>query len=250
MKKIPKKHFIENDVLLVHKPKGISSFGLVAQMRKILGTRKVGHAGTLDPLASGLMIIGFHKGTKKLKNYLGLDKVYIADILIGKSTTTGDAEGEVIEEKKYLSDIHEEDIETSLKSLVGERYYPAPLYSAVKVNGKPLYKYAREGVEPPFIPEKKMHLKNYQIMETYQNGNYFHMKLRVGVGSGTYVRTLAEEVGKKLGYPASLQSLYRLSVGQYQDKDAFCLDIAHKKEKNVIMRVYSCIKKLFDYFYK
>jgi tRNA pseudouridine55 synthase len=243
--KINKKYFIENDVILVHKPVGISSFGLVARMRKILGTRKVGHAGTLDPLASGLMIIGFNKGTKKLKNYLGLDKVYIADVLVGKSTTTGDREGEVVGEKKYLGDIKEIDIEKALESLLGERYYPAPLYSAVKVLGKPLYKYAREKKEPPFIPEKKMHLKKYQILDFYKSGHYFVVRVRVDVGSGTYIRTLAEELGKKIGYPASIKTLYRLSIDKHLDLNSFHINDKKKNKKHVILKVYSVIKKLF-----
>jgi tRNA pseudouridine55 synthase len=243
--KIDKKYFIEDDVLLVHKPIGISSFGLVAKMRKILGTRKVGHAGTLDPLASGLMIVGFNKGTKKLKKYLGLDKVYTADILIGKSTTTGDKEGEVVEEKEYLGDIKEIDIEEALESLLGERYYPAPLYSAVKVLGKPLYKYARDGKEPPFIPEKKMYLKKYQVLDFYKSGNYFIIKIRVEVGSGTYIRTLAEELGKILKYPASIKTLYRLSIDKYLDLNSFNIENKDNNKKYVILKMYSVIKKLF-----
>ncbi len=250
--KTPKsKHYIEDDILLVHKPIGISSFGLVAKMRKILNTRKIGHAGTLDPLASGLMILGINKGTKKMKDYVGLDKVYLADIVIGKSTITGDAEGEILAEMSPdILDMKEPDLDKVLQSMVGEYYFPAPMYSAVKVLGKPLYKYAREGVEPPFIPEKKMHLKKIITLDLYESGNVYIMKIRAEVGSGTYVRTLAEEFGKKIGYPASLNKLYRLSIGEYLDTNAFRMESVQEKKYD-ILSMYSLIsKKLCKYFFK
>lgn len=247
MKKIPRKYYLEEDVLLVHKPIGISSFGLVAKMRKVLGTRKIGHAGTLDPLASGLMILGVNRGTKKINNYLKLDKTYIANIVIGKSTTTGDKEGGIVEEKKpYKKDLKMTYLEDALDSLLGEHWYPAPLYSAVKVLGKPLYKYAREGKEPPFIPEKKMFLKKAYITDFYKSGNYFIVKIRAEVGSGTYIRTLAEEFGKKLGYPASLASLYRVKIDSYCDSSAYRLKRKGELTFYAIMdSIRSLIKKTY-----
>ncbi|MGB0925125.1 MAG: hypothetical protein ACPGTS_00265 [Minisyncoccia bacterium] len=233
---------------MVHKPLNISSFGLVSRMRRVLNTRKIGHAGTLDPLATGLMILGIDRGTKKMKNYVGMDKVYLAEIIIGKSTTTGDREGEIVAEKRPDTlDMKEPDLDSALQSLIGENYYPAPLYSAVKVLGKPLYKYAREGKEPPFIPEKKMHLKLAQILDVYESDLVFVVKVRATVGSGTYIRTLAEEFGKKLGYPASLKSLYRVSIGPYLDQDAFRIadGTIHPKPKNDILGIYSLIKKIY-----
>lgn len=246
MKKPKKQHYIEDGIIMVHKPVGISSFGLVSRMRRVLDTRKVGHAGTLDPLAHGLMIIGFNKGTKKMKNYVGRDKVYLAEVIIGKSTVTGDREGDIVDEKiPYKNDMTDADLDSALQLLVGERYYPAPLYSAVKVLGKPLYKYARSGETPPFIPEKKMHLKKAIILDSYKSGDIYIVKIRAEVGSGTYIRTLAEEFGKNLGYPASLQSLYRLSIGNYLDVDAFRLERKKTSKKYDIMKAYSVIINLF-----
>ncbi len=227
--KVPKKHYLEEDVLLVHKPVGISSFGLVAQMRKMLGTRKVGHAGTLDPLASGLMIVACNKGTKKIPQYLGLDKTYSVDICLGKSTATGDTEGETVKEKKYGGEYTQGDIEKVFHDLLGEHMFPAPRYSAVKVHGKPLYKYAREGKEPPFIPEKKMHLKKFLIETIFEENFQLIIRAEVEVASGTYVRTLAEELGKKLHYPAHITRLYRKSIGPYKDDDAFRILVDEKK---------------------
>jgi len=244
-KKLHKKYYIEDDILMAHKPIGISSFALVSRMRKILNTRKIGHAGTLDPLASGLMILGINKGTKKMEKYVGLDKVYIAEIIIGKSTTTGDAEGDVVETKQIdILDMNETNLNITLQSLIGERYYLAPMYSAVKVLGKPLYKYARENKKPPFVPEKKMFLKKADIVDIYKIENEHILKFRVTVGSGTYIRTLAEEFGKKIGYPASLKSLYRVSIDKYYDSHAF--HINQKNESNIcdILKIYPIIKKI------
>jgi tRNA pseudouridine55 synthase len=246
------KHYIEDDILLVHKPIGISSFGLVAKMRKILGTRKIGHAGTLDPLASGLMILGINKGTKKIENYLKKDKTYIAEIYIGKSTTTGDREGDIVETKlPHKLDMTELNLDVALQSLLGEHYYPAPLYSAVKVEGRALYNYARAGETPPFIPEKLMNLKQVMITDIYKSGDFYVIKVRANVGSGTYIRTLAEEFGKKIGYPASLKDLYRLSIDKYSDLDSFHIEGLKKTKKSVTMRIYSLIQKILcTYFSK
>lgn len=248
MKKPCNKHYLEEDILLAHKPIGISSFGLISRMRRVLDTRKIGHAGTLDPLASGLMILGVNKGTKKINNYLKMDKTYIAEIFVGKSTTTGDREGEIVEQKiPYKSDLSEKKCEEALSALMGEHHYPAPLYSAVKVLGKPLYKYAREGIEPPFIPEKKMDLKNVYITDIYKQKDLFVVKVRAEVGSGTYIRTLAEEFGKNLGYPASLKSLYRVKIGKYRDSEAYRLSEpkSQKKIHAIMISIKSLIKKTY-----
>ena len=238
IKKLPKKYFIEDGILLAHKPVGISSFDLIRKMRKLTGIRKIGHTGTLDPLASGLMILGIGSGTKKIKHYVGLDKEYLAEILIGKSTETGDREGKIILEKKVQrEDLSKEKLEKAFQTLLGEHYYPAPLYSAVKVGGKALYKYAREGKEPPYIPEKKMHLKKFEILDIKEHGDFALLKIQVKVGSGTYIRTLGEELGKILAYPASLYALKRISIDKYLDVNSFHLS-QKKRQKNVIMRMY------------
>ena len=164
-----------------------------------------------------------NKETKKIPQYLGLDKTYSVDICLGKSTTTGDTEGSSVDERVYQGEYTQEDIEKAFHGLLGEHMFPAPRYSAVKVQGKPLYKYAREGKEPPFIPEKKMHLKKFFIKEVFKKDTQLIIRAEVDVASGTYIRTLAEELGKKLHYPAHITQLYRKSIGQYQDADAFHL---------------------------
>ncbi len=216
---------IADRLYLVHKPEGETSLHLVKRFQCFIGAQKAGHAGTLDPLASGLMIIGTEEGTKKLSQFVGLDKVYLADVLFGESRDTGDREGNVIAEEVYRGDLDEERIASALDQLIGEHTFPAPRYSAVKVEGKPLYWYTRKGIEPPFIPEKKLALRRYQVLDTYstERGKRFVARLRLEVGSGTYIRTLAEELGKLLGYPAFLKKLYRYTIGSYCDCDALRL---------------------------
>ncbi len=221
---IPEHAYIEEDVLLVHKPVGMSSFDVIRRLRPILGIRKLGHAGTLDPLAHGLMIIGIQSGTKKMDDYLKLPKVYTASIILGKSTTTGDQEGEVLEEKAVIkADIKANDLEAVVLGMQGEHSLTVPIYSAIKVEGRPLYWYARNNQEPPYIPKKPMNIESIQLLDHYKSGDTYIVSIRFEVSSGSYIRTLAEEFGKRMGYPASLKSLYRVSIGQYQDQHAYRL---------------------------
>lgn len=242
MKSISQKHYIEPDVLLVHKPVGMSSFDVIRRLRPVLGTRKIGHAGTLDPLASGLMILGINKGTKKLTQYLKLPKTYIAKICIGVSTTTGDAEGDIVDEK-YVekNDSKYDDLEDAVISMKGSYTLQVPLYSAIKVQGKALYQYAREGKTPPYIPEKEMTITAIQLLDSYRRGQYQIVTVRVEVSSGTYVRTLGEEFGRRIGYPASLIGLQRISIDRYLDADAY----RFPRKKAVRNWIRDIIKLLF-----
>jgi tRNA pseudouridine55 synthase len=241
---ISSKYYIEPDVLLIHKPKGISSFDVIRKLRPILGTRKIGHAGTLDPLAWGLMIVGVDTGTKKLTHYLKLPKTYIAEILIGKSTTTGDLEGEVVA-KKYVekNEMKAEELEYKVLGMMGEHILQVPLYSAIKVEGRALYSYARAGETPPYIPEKGMNILSIQMLDSYRSSTNHVIKVRLTVSSGTYIRVLGEEFGRRLGYPATLKSLYRAKIDEFNDGDAFRFDTP-KKSFNSITR--AIINLLFD----
>ncbi len=142
------------NVLLIHKPKGITSARLVDEVKKKLGVKKAGHAGTLDPLAAGLMIVGLEEGTKKLAEYLKLPKGYRAEILLGERRTTGDMEGEILEAVPILK-LEEEDVRRALSSMTGRLELPVPVYSAVKKAGEPLYKKARRG-EDVEVPSRIM----------------------------------------------------------------------------------------------
>ena len=152
----------EDEILRVDKPKGISSFDVIRILRRKLNIKKMGHAGTLDPLASGLMLVGINKGTKKMHQLLGLSKVYTVDVLLGRSTTTGDMEGAIISEA-LIDSVNLDDVKKQVENLVGEIALPVPVYSAVKVDGKRLYEYAREGKEVK-IPEKVMKIQSCEMI--------------------------------------------------------------------------------------
>ena len=209
---------MEDDILLVDKPKGITSFDVIRRLRKELNIKKMGHAGTLDPLASGLMIIGINTGTKKLTNYIKLDKTYEAEVVIGEQRTTGDMEGEIVAESD-ASGVTREEVEQTLAGMVGVLALPVPVYSAIKKDGQPLYKKARKGQDVE-TPVKDMHVQHAELTRTETNGERVHAHIIFDVGSGTYIRSLAEELGRRLGHPATLGNLRRTRVGEFKIEDA------------------------------
>lgn len=210
-----------DDIILIDKPVGITSFDVIRILRKQMGIKKMGHAGTLDPLASGLMIIGIQKGTKKLNEYLKLPKVYIADIIIGESRDTGDAEGEVIEEKEVAE---LPDVEMVLSQMEGMLQLPVPKYSAIKQGGEALYKKARRG-EDVAVPIKPMEVRSAELLSCEIRDGKGYVQVRFDVGSGTYIRSLAEELGRRLGYPSTLGGLRRLSIGNFSVEGAVYLEV-------------------------
>lgn len=215
------KHYREPNILLVDKPKGPTSFDVIRFLRRELQIKKMGHAGTLDPLASGLMIIGTNEGTKQMEGFLKLSKVYEADILLGKETTTGDLEGEVM--RSVVCNFQVDQIEDVVAGFRGVHELAVPLYSAIKVDGKPLYKYAREGKTPPRIPMKEMGVTDVQFLKTFEDELGQHVVLEITVSSGTYIRSLAVEFGRRLEVPATLAGLRRTSIGEFSVEDALPL---------------------------
>lgn len=206
------------DILLVDKPKGITSFDVIRILRRKLGIRKMGHAGTLDPLASGLMIIGVGKGTKKLNEYLKLSKVYETEILLGKRTATGDLEGEVLA-SKIIKEIDIREVKKILKGLAGKLSLPVPLYSAIKLRGTPLYKHARKG-HTVKLPIKEMEILSIKLKDHFRDGDFYVLSLEIEVSSGTYIRSIAEELGKRLDLPATVKELRRTKIGKFKIENA------------------------------
>lgn len=206
------------EIVLIDKPKGITSFDVIRMLHKKLGMKKMGHAGTLDPLASGLMIIGIDKGTKLLSQYLKLPKVYKANVLLGIKTTTGDLEGAAIEQKT-VENISIDEIRRTLDSMRGKIILPVPIYSAIKVAGKPLYKYARRHLDVQ-RPSKKMETLWIKLLDHFPQENNYVLSIELEVASGTYIRSLAEEIGRRLGYPATLSGLRRTKIGDFKIEDA------------------------------
>ena len=203
----------EDSVLLVDKPAGITSFGVVARVRRRLSVQlgkksKVGHTGTLDPFATGLMIIVTGKECRNAMNYSKLDKEYEATFKLGETSTTGDPEGELTQ----ISDIvpTKEAIEAALKQLTGEITQKPPIFSAIKINGRRAYDLARKG-EVVEMPDRQVTVFSLELLDY----TYPEVRVRVHVSSGTYIRTLAEDIGKVLEAGAYCSQLRRTKVGEW-----------------------------------
>lgn len=209
------------NIILVDKPKGITSFDVIRRLRKELGIRKMGHAGTLDPLASGLMIIGINEGTKLMDSFLKLPKSYDAEILLGTRTDTGDLEGEVLEEREVY-DVEEDYIKEVIENFKGVFELPVPKYSAIKRAGKPLYEYAREGKEIE-VPVKPMEVFASRYLGLEEMSEGFVVRVSFDVASGVYIRSLVEYLGKFLDTPATLANLRRTKIGDFTLKGAIHL---------------------------
>ncbi len=201
-------------IILIDKPKGITSFDVIRILRKKLNMHKMGHAGTLDPLATGLMIIALNEGTKKLSEYLKLPKTYDAEILFGIKTDSGDVDGKIIEEK-IIPPLEKEKIEDALHQMIGKRKIQAPMYSALKVAGKPLYAYARAGDTSVVAPEKEMEVRAIEFLGERFEEHHQIISVRMDVSSGTYIRSIAEEIGKVLQVPATIKNLRRIRIGEF-----------------------------------
>lgn len=206
-------------ILFIDKPSGITSFDVIRILRKKLGIKKMGHAGTLDPMASGLLIVAVGKETKKLNNFLKLSKEYVAEILLGKRTDTGDVTGKIIEEKE-IPKFDEKILNSALMDIKGDNYLPVPVFSAIKVKGKALYKYARISKKIE-LPVKKMTVKDFKILNFGQK----ILKIHFFVESGVYIRSLAEKIGDSLGTCATLMELRRIKIGEYSIVNSTRLEI-------------------------
>lgn len=210
MEEIPK-------IMLVNKPVGITSFDVIRILRNILGIKKIGHAGTLDPNASGLMILGINDGTKKLSELILNDKTYEAEILLGVKTDSGDTDGNILQTND-VRDIQIEEIEKVVKKMLGAHTYKVPEYSAIKIDGKKMYELARnnEKIEPVFREMNVYEISNISYKKPY-------IKLTLHVSKGTYIRSLAEFIGNELGLPSTLSNLKRISIGNFKLEDAIDL---------------------------
>ncbi len=221
------------EILLIDKPKGISSSGMVCRLRKKFDVRKIGHAGTLDPLASGLMIVGLGKGTKKISECVGLTKEYVAEVRLGERRTTGDLDGDVVESTS-VTHVSDEEVRQVLTQMLGTHLLPVPVYSAVKKGGVPFYRLAhralKSGTNIP-NPMREMEVIEAELLHSTCEEDRCVLTVRFLVGSGTYIRTLGEELGRRLGYPATLQNLRRTKVGDFKVEDAEVIEMELQTEK-------------------
>ncbi|RYG48379.1 tRNA pseudouridine(55) synthase TruB [bacterium] len=205
-------------VLLIRKESGMTSHDVVNAIRRRIGTRRVGHAGTLDPLATGLLVVAVGPATRFLQ-FLPLEpKVYVATVRFGTATDTYDAEGSVTEEGAIPDDL-ESRVEAAIPGFMGLIQQLPPIYSAIKVKGKPMYKYAREGQEVHREP-RTVHIGRYEP-EWIEPGL---MEATVECSGGTYIRSLAHDLGQTIGVPAHLEGLVRTHVGRFRLEDASSLE--------------------------
>ena len=218
-------------ILLIDKPKGITSHDIVDRVRRKLHMKRIGHAGTLDPMATGLVIILVGKATKASQYLMGMDKTYEGTILLGKSTNTHDAEGEVVKEGP-VPEMTEEQVVELLKSFEGDQYQTPPMFSAKKIDGVPLYKLARKGKEVE-REARLIHVSSFELDEWHAPDR---IEFTVSCTKGTYVRTLAHDIGEKLGCGAHLTSLNRTDIEKFKIEDSVRLDEFENMDYGEIQR--------------
>ena len=213
---------MEDRILLIDKPAGMTSFGVVARIRRVLSENlpygigkkaKVGHTGTLDPFATGLMILVIGKECKNASKYSKLDKIYETTIHLGQNSSTADPEGEItkVSDKKP----NHQEIKSILERFVGKISQHPPIYSAIKIDGQRAYSLARKGQEVK-IPKRQVTIYSLDLMDY----TYPDIKIRVHVSSGTYIRSLAEDIGKVLGVGAYCKQLRRTEISNWRVEDA------------------------------
>lgn len=216
-------------ILPLFKPAGLTSHDCVFKIRKILKTKKVGHTGTLDPDVTGVLPICIGRATKIAEYITDAGKAYEGEVTLGFSTTTEDASGEVVESLKVDKLITREAIIDVLQSFLGEIEQTPPMFSAVKVNGKRLYEYARKGIEVE-RPTRKVFIYSIELLDERNefSGETISFRFRVACSKGTYIRTLAVMIGEKLGYPAHMSVLSRIQSASFKLEDCYTLDEVEK----------------------
>jgi tRNA pseudouridine55 synthase len=212
-------------ILLVDKPQGMTSHDVVSRVRRLASTRKVGHAGTLDPMATGLLMLGVNDATRLLHYLVGLDKEYTATIRLGWGTTTDDAEGEPGPRApdEVLARIDADAIASGLRDLTGDLEQVPSSVSAIKVDGKRAYHRVRGG-ETVELAARPVHVAEFELLDLRREAASIDLEVRVEVSSGTYVRALARDLGAALGVGGHLTALRRTRVGRFPVTDASTLD--------------------------
>lgn len=231
-------------VVIINKPKGMTSQNVVSKVKRILNEKKVGHAGTLDPNATGVLPILVGKATKISKYLIEHDKSYEAIIKLGEKRSTGDIEGDIVEKKEIKLDKYtSEDIQNILNMFRGKTKQIPPMYSAIKVNGKKLYEYAREGKEIE-LKERDIEIFNIQLKNVdYENQEISYI---VDCSKGTYIRTLCEDIAKKLNTVGYMKELTRLKVDKFNISNAITLEELEEKKNNSNFEDIIPIESLFS----
>ena len=235
-----------NGIIIIYKPKGWTSHDIVAKVKK-LTQEKVGHTGTLDPLATGVLPLLIGKGTLCSKYLINHDKKYKVTLKLGKKTSTGDEEGEIIEEQNVNEQILEQtNIEEALKKFIGEQEQIPPIYSAIKVKGKKLYEYARNNQEVKIEPRK---ITIYEINLLKIDKSRKEIQFEVKCSKGTYIRSLCEDIAKAIGTVGYMKELERTEVGDFKLEQSISIDdlvSISESDKNKIEEKIIGIEDLFN----
>ncbi|OFO30441.1 tRNA pseudouridine(55) synthase [Fusobacterium sp. HMSC064B11] len=227
-------------IIVVNKPKGITSFDVIRKLKKILKTKKIGHTGTLDPLATGVMLMCVGKVTKLASDLEAKDKVYIADFDIGYATDTYDIEGKKIAEN--IIEVSKENLEQSIKKFIGNIKQVPPMYSAIKIDGNKLYHLARKGIEVE-RPERDVTIEYINLLDFKDN----KAKIETKVSKGCYIRSLIFDIGQDLGTYATMTVLQRKQVGDYSLEDSYSLEQIEEMVLNNDFKFLKTIEEIFSY---
>ena len=221
-----------NGILIINKDLGYTSRDVVNIVSKELGTKKVGHTGTLDPMASGVLVLCIGSALKLCEILTNHDKEYIAGVTLGIETDTLDMEGTILSTENV--DIDKDKIIEVVDSFKGSYLQEVPKYSAVKVNGKKLYEYARKNIDVK-LPSKIVNISEIEIIDdvVYEDGKIY-FKIKTTVSKGTYIRSLVRDIGTKLGVPAVMNSLIRTRLGDFNIKEAYSLENIKNKDFKLI----------------
>lgn len=230
-----------NGILIINKTKGCTSHDIVYQVKKIVN-EKVGHTGTLDPMATGVLPLLIGKGTQCSKYLINHDKEYQVKLQLGKKTDTLDSEGTIVEEKQVTkSMLEKEQVERVFKNTIGKQVQVPPMYSAIKVNGKKLYEYARKG-ETIEVQPRKIEIYNIELINIYRED--MQIEFKVSCSKGTYIRSLCEDIASRLNTVGYMCELQRLQVGEFNIADSITLEEL-KKNKEKINKKMITIEELF-----
>jgi len=228
-----------NGIIVIHKEAGFTSHDVVAKMRGICGQKKIGHTGTLDPAATGVLPVCLGNATKLCDMLTDKDKEYVTELLLGVETDTQDTTGEILSKREV--NVSEEQVQLAAESFIGAYNQVPPMYSALKVNGKKLYELAREGKEIERAA-RPVEIHELEILEM----NLPVVKMRVACSKGTYIRTLCADIGEKLGCGGTMQSLQRTRVGSFSLEKALTLgELQEKKDSGELDAVAIPVDEVF-----
>ena len=223
-----------NGILVIDKEKNMTSRDVVNQVCDKLGTKHVGHTGTLDPIATGVLVLGINNGCKIIDLLTSNIKTYEAEVIIGLQTETLDVTGDILEQVDNVN-IDLDKIKEVINNFPKEYLQIVPIYSALHVNGKRLYEYARSGEEVD-LPKRNVQILSLELISDLEKDEYYSFKIRTTVSKGTYIRSLIRDIGERLGYPCCMKELRRIRQGIFDINEAYKLDEVDKNIKLISIK--------------